>query len=183
MGSLDASLTRVTTVSLPVDALPDSAVFVASMNMNGDVSTLTKIVPISAPASIHLHFYPESGETVCGYQNRVFFESLDSKNRSILVTGVVETPAGKTVSSLDSGVDGRGQFLVLFSHPEETFQIRILTPKNVANPVISVKLPCVDSVFLSVSEKSENGTVSATVSTKRETEVVVTLWGIAGIVT
>ena len=48
MGSLDASLTRVTTVSLPVDALPDSAVFVASMNMNGDVSTLTKIVPIAA---------------------------------------------------------------------------------------------------------------------------------------
>lgn len=74
--------------------------------------------------------------------------------------------AGKTVSSLDSGVDGRGQFSVLFSHPEETFQIRILTPKNVANPVISVKLPCVDSVFLSVSEKTENGTVSATVSTK-----------------
>ena len=108
---------------------------------------------------------------------------MDSKNRSILVTGVVETPAGKTVSSLDSGVDGRGQFSVLFSHPEETFQIRILTPKNVANPVISVKLPCVDSAFLSVSEKTENGTVSATVSTKRETEVVVTLWGIAGIVT
>lgn len=183
MGSLDSTLTRVVSVSLPRNALPDSAVFVASMNMNGDISTVTKVVPISAPSTIHLHVYPESGETVCGYRNRVFFESLDSNNRTVSVTGVVETPAGKTVSSLESGVDGRGQFSVLFSHPEEEFLIRILTPKNVANPVIPLKLPCMDSVLLTVSEKAENGTVSATVSSKRETEVVVTLWGIAGIAT
>lgn len=175
MGSLDSSLTRVVTVSLPMDALPDSAVFVATMNNNGDVFTVTKVVPISAPSMIRFLLYPESNETVCGYRNRVFFESLDSNNRSVIVTGVVETPAGETVSSLESGVDGRGQFSALFSHPEETFQIRILTPKNVANPVIPVKLPCIDSVLLTVSEKAENGTVSATVSSKRETDVVVTL--------
>ncbi len=109
MGSLNSNNSHIIQFTVPSTSNSINTVFSVSMNVNGAIETVTKPVPVSTPSSLLVHFFPESGDLICGVTNQVYFQIQDEKGNTVNIEGVVETREGKRVAGVDMGMDGRGR--------------------------------------------------------------------------
>ena len=148
------------------------------MNVNGAIETLTKPVPVSTSSSLIVHFFPESGDLICGATNRVYFQVQDEKGNTVNIEGVIETKEGTKVAEVDMGVDGRGLIEDLQAEHNVDYQLRVIKPAALTQSVFPFNFTCVDSLFMSHSGLTKEGQIIVVVASKKVTTVEISLFGI-----
>ncbi|RYY62110.1 MAG: hypothetical protein EOO05_04005 [Chitinophagaceae bacterium] len=99
-------------------------------------------------------FFPEGGDAVAGFVNKVAFKANDQWGRPVKVSGTIVNQAGKTVDSLRTMHNGMGYF---FLNPKEgdSFTAKWKDEKGVvtSTPLPSVKTTGVGLQVSTVAEK------------------------------
>ncbi|MCH7725769.1 MAG: hypothetical protein IH991_04710, partial [Planctomycetes bacterium] len=75
----------------------------------GVVETATKTIPILLQ-TVDLRMYPEGGDLVAGFPNRVYFEAFTPAQKPADLAGIVVDNSGKQVAAFRSEHEGRGRF-------------------------------------------------------------------------
>ena len=175
MGSLNSNNSHIIQFVVPTTANSVNTVFSASMNVNGDNETITKPIPISTPSSLDVHFFPESGDLICGFSNRVYFQIREEKGNTVNVEGILETEGGRKVAEVTMGIDGRGVIEGLQAESDLIYQLRILKPVSLTQSVFPFNFTCKESIFMSYSGLTEDGQILVNVAAKKVTKVEVSL--------
>ena len=75
----------------------------------GVVETASKTIPILLQ-HVDLNLYPESGNLVTGFENRVYLEAFTPANKPADIAGSIVDQHGKEVGSFATEHEGRGRF-------------------------------------------------------------------------
>ncbi len=175
MGSLNSNNSHIIQFTVPSTSNSINTVFSVSMNVNGAIETVTKPVPVSTPSSLLVHFFPESGDLICGVTNQVYFQIQDEKGNTVNIEGVVETREGKRVAGVDMGMDGRGRIEGLQAEQNVGYQLRVIKPTTLTQSVFPFNFTCVDSLFMSYSGLTKEGQIIVNVASKKVTTVEISL--------
>ena len=152
--------------------------FIATMNLNGVIESLTKTVPVLHTPKLTVFAYPESGDLICDVENRVYLTVVNEKSIAVNAKGRLENLQGVPFAEVDLQHDGRGVIEKLTPRRGERYQFRITqTSSNPTESVQPLALSCVDGIRMRLTEQSSSGSVTFSLYSKTAWSVKVTLYG------
>jgi len=95
----------------------------------GVVETATKTIPILLQ-TVDLRLFPEGGELVAGFTQRVYFEAKTPAQKPADLSGVVVDDTGAEVAKFKSEHEGRGRF-DLVPVKGRRYQLKVLEPSGI----------------------------------------------------
>ena len=124
----------VTTASFKIPQVSSvlSSLVAVSFDINGNIETATKVLPISSNAKGSISVIPEGGFIGCSVKNRVYFQALDSFNKSVNVEGRIVDSTNQKVAELTVGIDGRGRSEYFTANPKSVYFLEVTSPLQFA---------------------------------------------------
>jgi len=124
---------------LPEDIARGEGTLAMAIEDGGVVETASKTIPILLQ-TVDLTMYPEGGELVAGFSNRVYFEAFTPAKKPADLAGVILDGDGSEVAEFRSEHEGRGRFAFI---PEKDgkYTLKITEPSGIATqyPLPAVK--------------------------------------------
>ena len=124
---------------LPQDIARGEGTLAMAIEDGGVVETASKTIPILLQ-TVDLTMYPEGGELVAGFSNRVYFEAFTPAKKPADLAGVILDGDGNEVAKFRSEHEGRGRFAFV-PEKEGKYSLKITEPSGIATqyPLPSVK--------------------------------------------
>ncbi|TRZ41181.1 TonB-dependent receptor plug domain-containing protein [Robertkochia solimangrovi] len=110
---------------LPVDLNTTDVVLNVMVPYKGLNESIARSIPVSLD-KIDLQFFPESGSTIQGVNNRIAFKAVNEFGKPADVSGEIVDETGEKIVAFQSFHDGMGQFEM--TPDTQHYYARILTP-------------------------------------------------------
>ena len=151
--------------------------FIATMNLNGAIESLTKTVPVLHIPQLTVLAYPESGDLICDVDNRVYLTVVNEKSIAVNSKGRLENLQGVSIAEVDLQSDGRGVIEKFIPRRGERYQFRITpTSSNPEESIHPLPLSCIDGVRMSLTGGLNSGSIAFSIFSKTAYSVRVTLY-------
>lgn len=160
---------------LPPTATSTNTVFAVTVNLLGDIETITKPVPVATPDTLTLHFFPESGAMVCGFMNRVYLRAEDARGEGVNIAGFVTSERGERVAEVAAGRDGRGVIHSLLGRRDGAYVLHVTKPVNATVTTFTLPGDCQDRIFMRYSGMTESGQIRVMIGAEQRAVVSVTV--------
>lgn len=98
------------------------------MEINGEVETETKLLPLRSPHQLAVDFYPESGVVGCNAKNRIYYESHDENGKLVRIRSALVKADGGLVGEMLDGEEGRGVTPAVVVAEGEKLALRVVAP-------------------------------------------------------
>src|SRR5215475_8908802 len=148
--TVDGSGNAGANFKLPAAIARGEGVLAMIVEDGGNVETATKTIPILLQ-TIDLAIYPEGGDLVAGFPNRVYIEGRTPAKKPADMTGIVVNAAGKQVATFRTEHEGRGRFAFV-PVTGETYSIRVTEPAGIKT---TFHLPAVKDSGVIISSLSD----------------------------
>jgi len=137
--SVDGNGDCLARFELPADIARGEGTLAMAIEDGGVVETASKTIPILLQ-TVDLTMYPEGGELVAGFANRVYFEAFTPAKKPADLAGVVVDKDGNEVAKFRSEHEGRGRFTFMPEKDGE-YALKITEPSGIATqyPLPAVK--------------------------------------------
>lgn len=114
---------------LPSDIRRGEGTLVMSIEDGGVIENASKTIPILLQ-TVDLTLYPEGGELVAGFENRVYFEAFTPAKKPADLAGIVVDEQGREVAKFRSEHEGRGRF-AFTPAAEGKYVLKITEPSGI----------------------------------------------------
>ena len=162
--------------SIPPNANAVNTVLAINLNVDGEIESLTKTVPVLHTPQLTVYAFPESGELICDVENRVYFTVLDEKGVSVNMNGHLRTLGGRTLKEVTMQTNGQGILEDWIPHKHERYQFDIvnsITGNDSSNH--TVYLACKDGIRMRLDSIDNLQTISLSLFSKQTEDVRVSL--------
>ena len=150
--------------------------FIATLNLNGVIESLTKTVPVVHTPQLTVLAFPESGDLICDIENRVYFTAVNEKSVAVNTKGRLETLQGVSLAEVDLQSDGRGLIEEFIPRRGGRYQFHITQSlSNSADFIQPLSLSCVDGIRMQLIDQSNSSSIALSLYSKKVYSVRVTL--------
>ena len=95
-------------IPIPKEDSISAASVVVKMDINGEIETATKLIPIRSTKDLKVRLFPEGGSVGCDMPNRIYYEARDENNQPVRIRSVLVKEDGSEVGRVNDGNEGRG---------------------------------------------------------------------------
>ena len=120
-------------VPIPKEDSISAASVVVKMDINGEVETATKLLPIRAAKDLKVRLFPEGGSLGCGMPNRIYYEAQDESNQPVRIRSVLVKESGSEVGRMNDGNEGRGVSDVVVVPQGDKIALKVVEPQEFKN--------------------------------------------------
>jgi len=139
--NVDAEGDCLARFKLPVEIARGEGTLAMVIEDGGVLETASKTIPILLQ-TVDLTMYPEGGELLAGFSNRVYFEAFTPAKKPADLAGVILDGDGNEVAEFLSEHEGRGRFTFV-PEKEGKYSLKITEPSGIATryplPAVKVK--------------------------------------------
>ena len=98
------------------------------MEINGEVETETKLLPLRSLHQLAVDFFPESGMVGCNMKNRIYYEAHDENGRLVRIRSELVKEGNGVVGGMFDGEEGRGVTPAVVVSEGEKLALRVVAP-------------------------------------------------------
>ncbi|TNE50879.1 MAG: hypothetical protein EP343_06940 [Deltaproteobacteria bacterium] len=163
----------IVTFALPGKLKTDDGMLVAQIPWGGITETISRPIPLQA-RRFRLGFFPEGGQAVQGFPNRVYFSCRRTRdNKPQDIAGMVVDEEGKVLTRLRSFHDGMGRFLYT-PQGSTQYYVKLTKPAGVTEQFKLPKAARRPVVFQVEDDfKTNQKDIALLVHSRRSREIVV----------
>ncbi len=167
----DANGTAIVQFELPEDLNSADGLLNIIVQHGGFTESISRSIPIVLQ-NIDLQFFPEGGDLITGFSNKIAFKALDEFGEPADVSGIILNENGAEVTTFQSFHDGMGT-LSLSPRLNQKLTAKITQPQGIET---IFQLPEVSNNYLGASLQNEDDeNLSLSIFSSKSGKVVVTL--------
>jgi hypothetical protein len=167
IGQTDNKGEAIIKFQLPENLDSNDGLLNVVINHNGNTESVSKSIPITLN-TIQFEMYPEGGDIIAGFNNRIAFQALDEKGKPCDIEGLVLDKDKDIVTTFKSFHKGMGAFWLAPDINQE-YQVKITKPKNILQTHL---LPRILSHGITLNvEKTENSILKTSIKSSFSEEI------------
>lgn len=117
-------------IPIPKEDSISAASVVVKMDINGEIETATKLIPIRSTKDLKVRLFPEGGSVGCDMPNRIYYEARDENNQPVRIRSVLVKEDGSEVGRVNDGNEGRGVSDVVVVPQGEKIALKVVEPQE-----------------------------------------------------